>query len=102
MSAGRVAAQVVLLAAPVEEPDPSHVVEPAERESEVSAIEWASVAVADQLRSRTAQASGEARAILDASRLLASDPELVAEASALVRTKGRTAARAVWETAVGP
>ncbi|MBP0644371.1 AGE family epimerase/isomerase, partial [Mycobacterium tuberculosis] len=40
------------------------------------------------------------KAILDASRLLASDPELVSEATALVRSKGRSAARAVWETAV--
>ncbi|GAA1238343.1 phosphotransferase system enzyme I (PtsI) [Microbacterium phyllosphaerae] len=100
VSGGRIAAPVVLLAAPLEEPDATAVVAPDARESEVSAIEWAAVAVADQLRARTSSATGEARAILDASRLLASDPELVAEASALVRTRGRTAARAVWETAV--
>ncbi|MGN7948354.1 phosphoenolpyruvate--protein phosphotransferase [Microbacterium sp. 22215] len=100
VSGGRIAAPVVLLAAPLEEPDATAVVAPADRESEVSAIEWAAVAVADQLRARTSSATGEARAILDASRLLASDPELVAEASALVRKRGRTAARAVWETAV--
>lgn len=100
VSGGRIAAPVVLLAAPLEEPDATAVVAPDDRESEVSAIEWAAVAVADQLRARTSSATGEARAILDASRLLASDPELVAEASALVRKRGRTAARAVWETAV--
>ncbi|WP_455904437.1 phosphoenolpyruvate--protein phosphotransferase [Microbacterium sp.] len=100
VSAGRAAAQAVLLAAPLDEPDPGLMVDAAERESEVSAIEWAAVAVADQLRRRTSAATGEARAILDASRLLASDPELVADATALVRSKGRTAARAVWETAL--
>ncbi|MFJ4997774.1 phosphoenolpyruvate--protein phosphotransferase [Microbacterium sp. NPDC088619] len=100
VSSGRVAAQAVLLAAPLDEPDPGITVEADERESEVSAIEWAAVAVADQLRRRTSAATGEARAILDASRLLASDPELVADATALVRSKGCTAARAVWETAV--
>lgn len=100
VSGGRVAAPAVILAAPLDEPDASAVVAPDDRESEVSAIEWAAVAVADQLRARTSTATGEARAILDASRLLASDPELVSEASALVRIKGRTAARAVWETAV--
>lgn len=100
VSAGRAAAQAVLLAAPLDEPDPGLTVDAAERESEVSAIEWAAVAVADQLRRRTSAATGEARAILDASRLLASDPELVADATALVRSKGRTAARAVWETAL--
>ncbi|MGO4489659.1 phosphoenolpyruvate--protein phosphotransferase [Microbacterium sp. 2RAF4] len=100
VSSGRVAAPVVHLAPPLPEPDPDTLVPPADRDSEVSAIEWAAVAVADQLRSRTAQATGETKAILDASRLLASDPELVSEATALVRSKGRTAARAVWETAV--
>lgn len=99
VSAGRVAAPVVHLAPALPEPDASAVVPVADRDTEVSAIEWAAVAVADQLRSRTAAATGETRAILDASRLLASDPELVSEATALVRAKGRTAARAVWETA---
>lgn len=100
VSSGRAAAPVVHLAPPLPEPDPDVLVPPADRDSEVSAIEWAAVAVADQLRSRTAQATGETKAILDASRLLASDPELVSEATALVLSKGRTAARAVWETAV--
>lgn len=98
VSAGRAAAVVVRLAPPLAEPDGTVVVAPADRESEVSAIEWAAVAVADELRARTADAAGETRAILDASRLLASDPELVSEASELVRVKGRSAARAVWET----
>lgn len=100
VSSGRVAAPVVHLAPSLPEPDPDTVVAEAERDSEVSAIEWAAVSVADQLRSRTAQATGETRAILDASRLLASDPELVSEATALVRAKGRSAARAVWETSL--
>ncbi|KJQ56038.1 phosphoenolpyruvate--protein phosphotransferase [Microbacterium sp. SA39] len=99
VSAGMVAAPVVHLAPPLPEPDAATVIAPEGRADEVSAIEWAAVAVADQLRSRTAQAAGEARAILDASRLLASDPELVADATALVQAKGRSAARAVWEAA---
>lgn len=99
VSAGAATAPVLLLAPPLPEPDAAVVIDTADREAEVSAIEWAAVAVADELRSRTAEATGEARDILDASRLLASDPELVSEASALVRTQGRSAARAVWETA---
>ena len=99
VSQGRTAAPVRHLAPALPEPDPTEVIPPAERAAEASAIEWASVAVADQLRSRTVRATGETRAILDASRLLASDPELVSEATALVRSKGRSAARAVWETA---
>ena len=99
VSPGSVAAPVRHLAPALAEPDAAGTIPVEERETEASAIEWAAVAVADQLRSRTAQATGEARAILDASRLLASDPELVSEATALVRAKGRSAARAVWETA---
>jgi phosphotransferase system enzyme I (PtsI) len=99
VSPGSVAAPVRHLAPALPEPDAAVTIPVEERETEASAIEWAAVAVADQLRSRTAQATGEARAILDASRLLASDPELVSEATALVRAKGRSAARAVWETA---
>lgn len=98
VSPGRVAATAVSLAPALPEPDAETVVPPDGREAEASTIEWAAVAVADQLRSRAERAHGEARAILDASRLLASDPELVAEATALVRSQGRTAARAVWET----
>ncbi|MCM3779510.1 phosphoenolpyruvate--protein phosphotransferase [Microbacterium hydrocarbonoxydans] len=97
VSPGLVSAPVVLLGSPLVEPDPAVTVAPADRAAEVSAIEWAAVAVADQLRRRTEKASSESRAILDTSRLLASDPELVAEATALVQAKGRTAARAVWE-----
>lgn len=97
VSGGKVAAPVVHLAPPLPEPDAATVIAPEGRVDEAAAIEWAAVAVADQLRSRTAQAEGEAKAILDASRLLASDPELVADATALVQSKGRSAARAVWE-----
>ena len=100
VSGGRVAAPVVLLGSPVGEPDPDLVVPAADREREVSVIERASAAVADQLRGRAARATGEARAILDASSLLASDPELVGEASQRVRMQGRSAARAVWEAAI--
>ncbi|MEV8251908.1 phosphoenolpyruvate--protein phosphotransferase [Microbacterium sp. NPDC076768] len=99
VSPGRVAAPVVYLAPAVGEPDANTLVAEQDRDAEVSAIEWAAVAVADQLRVRAEQATGEAKDILDASRLMAADPELVAEAAALVRSKGRTAARALWETA---
>ena len=97
VSAGAAAAPVVRVAPALTEPDPAERIAPEERDAEVSAIEWASVAVADQLRRRTEAATGEAKAILDASRLLASDPELVSDATALVRAKGLSGTRAVWE-----
>ncbi|MFJ2368848.1 phosphoenolpyruvate--protein phosphotransferase [Microbacterium sp. NPDC087665] len=99
VSPGLAVGPVVHPAPALPEPDAGVVIAEADRDAEVAAIDTAAVAVADQLRARSEGASGEARAILEASRLLASDPELVSEATALVRTKGRSAARAVWEAA---
>lgn len=99
VSPGLAVGPVVHPAPALPEPDAGVVIADADRDAEVAAIDTAAVAVADQLRARSEGASGEARAILEASRLLASDPELVSEATALVRTKGRSAARAVWEAA---
>lgn len=97
VSSGQAAATVVRVAPALSEPDATARIAPADRAAEISAIEWAAVAVADQLRRRTETATGEARAILDASRLLATDPELVSDATTLVRAHGLTATRAVWE-----
>ncbi|PKI92215.1 phosphoenolpyruvate--protein phosphotransferase [Actinomycetales bacterium SN12] len=99
VSAGLAAASVLTLVPPVLEPDAAVVIAVEDREAEASRIRRASLAVADDLRSRAAAASGQVRDILAASRLLASDPELVADASALVRDAGRSAARAIWEVA---
>ncbi|MFS2280277.1 phosphoenolpyruvate--protein phosphotransferase [Microbacterium sp. OR21] len=99
VSAGVAAASVVVLAPPLTEPDSAVVVADADREAEASRVRQAATAVADDLAARASAATGQARAILDASRLLAADPELIAQASALVRRTGRSAARAVWEVA---
>ncbi|MGW9628158.1 phosphoenolpyruvate--protein phosphotransferase [Microbacterium sp. NPDC055521] len=97
VSTGLAAASVITLAPPVPEPDAAAVIAAHDREAEASGIRRASRAVADDLSSRAAATSGEARDILEASSMLAADPELVAEASALVRDAGRSAARAIWE-----
>jgi len=99
VSAGVAAAFALTLAPPVLEPDAATVIAEDEREAEASRIRQACVAVAADLRSRAAASSGEARGILEASALLASDPDVVAEASALTRDAGRSAARAIWEVA---
>ncbi|MGN7964478.1 phosphoenolpyruvate--protein phosphotransferase [Microbacterium sp. 22179] len=99
VSSGVAAASVVHLAPALPEPDGGVVVAESERAAEVSAVERATVAVAEHLRARSAESTGEAREILDAARLIASDPELLADARALVLSQGRTAARAVWEAA---
>ncbi|WCD92712.1 phosphoenolpyruvate--protein phosphotransferase [Microbacterium sp. nov. GSS16] len=99
VSAGVAAAPVVTLAPPVTEPDAAAVIAADGREAEVSRIDRACLAVAADLRSRAAAASGDGRDILEASALLASDPDLIADATALVRDAGRSAARAIWEVA---
>lgn len=99
VSPGSIAAPVVHLASVVVEPAAGTVVAQEERAAEASAIERATVAVADQLRLRSGRATAETRAILDAARLMASDPEFVSEAMVLVQDNGLSAARAVWETA---
>jgi phosphotransferase system enzyme I (PtsI) len=99
VSPGVAVAPVVHVAPALPEPDPDVVIAPGQRDAEAAAVRSASAAVAEHLRSRMATASGEAQGILDASRMLASDPELVAEAEALVRMQGRSAARAIWEAA---
>ncbi|MFS0911617.1 phosphoenolpyruvate--protein phosphotransferase [Microbacterium sp. 179-I 3D2 NHS] len=99
VSAGRAVAPVAHLAPPLAEPDLRTVIAPADRESEADAVASAAQRAADRLRGRAERASGETRAILEATRLLAADPELVAGAAALVRAQGRSAARAVWEAA---
>ncbi|MFK3835472.1 phosphoenolpyruvate--protein phosphotransferase [Microbacterium sp. NPDC087868] len=99
VSPGVAAASVVHLAPALPEPDGGVVVAESERAAEVSAVERATVAVAEHLRARSAESTGEAREILDAARLIASDPELLADARALVLSQGRTAARAAWEAA---
>ncbi|MFS2240744.1 phosphoenolpyruvate--protein phosphotransferase [Microbacterium sp. OR16] len=99
VSAGVAAAPVVTLAPPVPEPDAAAVIAVGGRETEASSIDRACLAVAADLRSRAAAASGDAHDILEASALLASDPDLIADATALVRDAGRSAARAIWEVA---
>ncbi|MBT2485189.1 MULTISPECIES: phosphoenolpyruvate--protein phosphotransferase [unclassified Microbacterium] len=99
VSPGLVAAPVLHLAPALAQPDETVVVAFADRPVEAAAVERAAAAAAEQLGSRAAEASGETRAILDAARMLASDPQLVSEAIALVQGQGRTAARAVWEAA---
>ncbi len=101
VSPGAAAAPVVRLASAVPEPDDTDTVAPADRDAEVAALERAVAAVAERLRARAEVAAGEARSILEATRAMASDPELRADATSIVRTQGRSAARAVWDVMGG-
>ncbi|MFD5224783.1 phosphoenolpyruvate--protein phosphotransferase [Microbacterium sp. NPDC058342] len=97
VSAGTAAAVVVRPVAGVPEPEPGALLDDRERDRQAEAIGSAADAVAERFRVRAAAGSGEAREILDAARLIAADPEIIADAAAAVRATGCTAARAVWE-----
>lgn len=101
VSAGRAAAPVAVLASPIPEPAADAVVPEDAREAEAARIGPAAAAVVDRLTARAAQAVGEAKDILEATALMAGDPELADGAAALVRSTGVTAARGVWEAAGG-
>ncbi|AYF97482.1 phosphoenolpyruvate--protein phosphotransferase [Protaetiibacter intestinalis] len=101
VSGGLAAAPVVRLGAPVPEPEAGAPLDAGARETEAARIGPAASAVADGLRSRARLAAGEAAAILEATALIALDPELASTAETSVRERGLDAARAVWEAAAG-
>ena len=96
VSSGRVVGLVLRLADPVLEPDPMTRIPEAERSAAVRRLHSAAAQVAEQLRSRIT-AAGAVGALLDASAAMATDPDLIADASNRVRGQGLTAERAVWD-----
>ncbi|WP_353115733.1 phosphoenolpyruvate--protein phosphotransferase [Microbacterium sp.] len=101
VSPGRAVGVVAVLGAAVSEPPGGAVVAEEDRAGVAAQIAPAAAAVSAGLRERAAAAAGETRAILEATALLADDPELSAAAAGLVRTGGLSAARAVWEASAG-
>ncbi|RQP10368.1 MAG: phosphoenolpyruvate--protein phosphotransferase [Microbacteriaceae bacterium] len=101
VSAGTAAAPVARLAAPLPDPAPAATLPAEERGAEAARIAPAAQRVADTLRARAAHASGEASGILEATALIALDPEFAALAEAAVRDRGLTADAAIAEAAAG-
>lgn len=101
---GRVLAPVRQMTAAVQEP-PFPGGSPAQGtlESQSQRIKDAAKAVQTDLRSRAATASGEAKNILSATALMATDPMLVTSAIKLLSSPdgARTPERAVWEAGSG-
>jgi phosphotransferase system enzyme I (PtsI) len=101
VSAGSAAAPVARLAPAIGEPPQGEPLAPDLRASEAGRIAPAAAEVAETLRGRAAHASGDAVAILEATALIALDPELSSTAEQSVRDRGLAASRAVWEAASG-
>jgi len=98
VSPGRAIAPVAQLGAAIAEPSPDRM-QDAAREAEAGRIEPAAAEVVAALRATAAGSDGEAAQILEATALLAADPDFAASAAARVRADGVSAARAVWDEA---
>jgi multiphosphoryl transfer protein len=96
VSSGRVVGPVLRMPDPVLEPDPMTRIPEAERSAAIERLHSAAAQVAKQLRSRIT-AAGAVGALLDATAAMATDPDLMADASNRVQDQGLTAERAVWE-----
>ena len=101
VSAGSAAAPVARLAPAIGEPEAGVTLDPDARAAEAARIAPAAATVADTLRDRAGRASGDAVAILEATALIALDPELSSTAEQSVRDRGLSAPRALWEAASG-
>jgi multiphosphoryl transfer protein len=97
VSPGRVVGPALRMPDQIAEPDPTIRIAEAERLAAVKRLDSAAAQVAEQLRSRIAAAGGAVGALLDATAAMATDPDLLADASSRVREQGLTAERAVWE-----
>jgi phosphotransferase system enzyme I (PtsI) len=97
VSPGRVIGRVARMAPPVEAPDPAEKAAPGRSiDDEYARITDAAAAVQAELTARAATVSGDARDVLEATALMASDPTLAKAAKKLL-DDGRSAERAVWE-----
>jgi phosphoenolpyruvate-protein phosphotransferase (PTS system enzyme I) len=97
VSTGRVVGPALQMPDVVAEPDPTARIPEAERPASVERLLRAAADVAEQLHSRVSGA-GAVGKLLDATAALATDPELIADASGRIRGEGLTAERAVWES----
>ncbi|MEU5690616.1 phosphoenolpyruvate--protein phosphotransferase [Actinosynnema sp. NPDC020468] len=99
VSSGRASGPVVRVAEPLGEPPSTPV--PADLDHEAARIEPAAAAVAERLFARAATVSGDAKAVLETTAAMASDPALLSQAAGLVTGEKLPAARAVHQAAAG-
>jgi phosphoenolpyruvate-protein phosphotransferase (PTS system enzyme I) len=97
VSPGRAAGPVVRVPDPL--PEPAGLPAPTDPAAEAGRIAVAARRVAERLRAGAGAATGEAKAILETTVLLAEDPALLSEAERLVMAAGLPAPRAVHRAA---
>jgi multiphosphoryl transfer protein len=96
VSPGRVVGPALRLPDPITEPDPTVSLPEPERPAAVERLANAAADVADRLHGRVS-AAGTVGELLEATAAIATDPELLTDASLRVRERGLTPERAVWE-----
>jgi multiphosphoryl transfer protein len=96
VSPGRVVGPALRMPEPITEPDPTVRIPEAERPAAIGRLARVAAEIAEQLRSRST-AAGTVGQLLEATAAMATDPDLVADASMRIRDQGVTPERAAWE-----
>ncbi|QDG61925.1 phosphoenolpyruvate--protein phosphotransferase [Pseudarthrobacter sp. NIBRBAC000502771] len=98
VSPGRVIGTIRQMPKPISEPPAGEQLAPdTTAEEATAALKAASQAVHDELKDRAAHATGDGKAVLEATALMAKDTMLIKGAAKLV-ARGTSAERAIWES----
>ncbi|NUT70474.1 phosphoenolpyruvate--protein phosphotransferase [Pseudarthrobacter sp. C4D7] len=98
VSPGRVIGTIRQMPKPISEPPAGEQLAPdTTAEEATAALKAASQAVHDELKDRAAHATGDGKAVLEATALMAKDTMLIKGAAKLV-ARGVSAERAIWES----
>ncbi|SEQ54660.1 MULTISPECIES: phosphoenolpyruvate--protein phosphotransferase [Micrococcaceae] len=98
VSPGRVIGTVRQMPKPISEPPAGEQLAPdTTAEEATAALKAAAQAVHDELKSRAAHATGDGKAVLEATALMAKDTMLIKGASKLI-ARGTSGERAIWES----
>ena len=97
VSPGRVIGTIRQMPKPISEPPAGEQLAPdTTAEEATAALKAAAAAVHDELKARAETASGDGKAVLEATALMAKDTMLLKSASKLI-ARGTSAQRAIWE-----
>lgn len=98
VSPGRIIGTVRQMPTPISEPPAGQqLADGASAEEATAALKAAATAVHDELKARAAHASGDGKAVLEATALMAKDTMLLKGAAKLI-ARGTSAERAIWES----
>ncbi|WP_028267720.1 phosphoenolpyruvate--protein phosphotransferase [Arthrobacter sp. MA-N2] len=98
VSPGRVIGTVRQMPKPVSEPPSGEqLASSTTAEEAVARLKTAAQSVHDELKARADKASGDGKAVLEATALMAKDTMLLKSATKLINNNGSSAERAIWE-----